>query len=83
MSKLGNVFRQGQTLKADDLNLMVNAINDNADVSQEAKQTAENNTRAIDLLKQREVDISESEFEALQSAGQLDPTKTYYIYEEQ
>ena len=82
MSNLGTVFRQGQTLKADDLNLMVNAINDNDKTANAAKQTAENNSRAIDILRNREVDISESEFEALQEAGQLDPNKTYFIYEE-
>ena len=82
MSKLGSNFRQGQTLKAEDLNLMVNAINDNADVSQAAKQTAENNTRAIEIIKNRDVNISESEFERLQASGELDPNKNYYIYEE-
>ena len=83
MSKLGTNFRQGQTLKADDLNLMVNAINDNADVSQEAKQTSENNARAIEIINNRDVNISESEFERLQESGTLDPSKTYYIYEEE
>lgn len=82
MSKLGSVFRQGQTLKADDLNLMVNAINDNADVSSQAKQTAENNSRAINIINNRDVDISQAEFDALQEQGLLDPTKHYYIYEE-
>ena len=82
MSRLGSNFRQGQTLKAEDLNLMVNAINDNADVSQAAKQTAENNTRAIEIIKNRDVNISESEFERLQASGELDPNKNYYIYEE-
>jgi hypothetical protein len=33
-------------------------------------------------LKERsEVDISQEEFEALQESGQLDESKTYYIYE--
>ena len=81
MSALGTTFRQGQTLKAEDLNLMVEAINNNADVSQQAKQTAENNTRALDILKASAVDISESEFESLQQSGTLDPDKTYYVYE--
>lgn len=82
MSKLGSNFRQGQTLKAEDLNLMVNAINDNADVSSQAKQMAENNSRAINIINNRDVDISQAEFDALQEQGQLDPTKHYYIYEE-
>lgn len=82
MSKLGSVFRQGQTLKADDLNLMVNAINDNDDKSESAKQTSENNARAIEIINNRDVNISESEFERLQASGELDPNKNYYIYEE-
>lgn len=82
MSKLGSVFRQGQTLKAEDLNLMVNAINDNNDKSESAKQTSENNARAIEIINNRDVNISESEFERLQASGELDPNKNYYIYEE-
>ena len=82
MSTLGSVFRQGQTLKADDLNLMVNAINDNADKSESAKQISENNARAIEIINNRDVNISESEFERLQASGELDPNKNYYIYEE-
>ena len=82
MSKLGSVFRQGQTLKAEDLNLMVNAINDNAEKSESAKQMSENNARAIDIINNRDVNISESEFERLQESGELDPNKNYYIYDE-
>ena len=82
MSKLGSVFRQGQTLKAEDLNLMVNAINDNADKSESAKQISENNARSIEIINNRDVNISESEFERLQASGELDPNKNYYIYEE-
>lgn len=82
MSKLGSVFRQGQTLKAEDLNLMVNAINDNADKSESAKQISENNARAIEIINNRDANISESEFERLQASGELDPNKNYYIYEE-
>lgn len=83
MSILGTVFRPGQTLKADDLNLMVGAINDNDKTANAAKQTAENNSRAIDILRNKDEDISESEFEALKKAGHLDKTKTYYIYEDE
>lgn len=83
MSKLGSVFRPGQTLKAEDLNLMVNAINDNDDKSESAKQISENNARAIEIINNRERDVTEQEFSDLEKAGLLDPTKTYYIYEEQ
>lgn len=33
------------------------------------------------LKESSEVDISQEEFEALQESGQLDESKTYYIYE--
>lgn len=82
MSKLGTTFRQGETLKAEKLNLMVNAINDNADELSATTQQATNNANAIAIINGRDIDISESEFEALREAGELDPTKTYYIYEE-
>lgn len=82
MSILGTTFRQGETLKAEKLNLMVNAINDTADELSATSQKATNNANSIALIKERDIDISESEFEALREAGQLDPSKTYYIYEE-
>lgn len=82
MSKLGSVFRQGQTLKAEDLNLMVNAINDNAEKSESAKQSADNSARMVEIINNRDVNISEAEFERLQASGGLDMSKNYYIYEE-
>lgn len=33
------------------------------------------------LENQKEVDISQEEFDALQKSGELDESKTYYIYE--
>lgn len=83
MSAIGTKFITGQTLKAEQLNLMVDAINDNNSVAQSAKQQAQTNANEISVLKDKEVDISESEFEALQEAGLLDESKTYYIYEEE
>ena len=82
MSILGTTFRHGETLKAEKLNLMVNAINDTADELSATSQKATTNANAIALIKERDIDISESEFEALREAGQLDPSKTYYIYGE-
>ena len=61
---------------------MVNAINDTADELSATSQKATTNANAIALIKERDIDISESEFEALREAGQLDPSKTYYIYGE-
>ena len=83
MSKLGLQFVSGQILKNAELNLMVDAINDNDSNATSAKQLAEKSTRDVNELKQREVNISESEFEELQASGNLDPSKTYYIYEEE
>lgn len=39
------------------------------------------NANAIQDIKDSEVDISQAEFDALQESGELDPSKTYYIYE--
>lgn len=39
------------------------------------------NANAIQSIKDSEVDISQAEFDALQESGELDPSKTYYIYE--
>ena len=41
----------------------------------------EANALEIQSIKDSEVDISQSEFDALQESGKLDPSKTYYIYE--
>lgn len=83
MSRLGITFGTGETLKADKLNLMVNAINDNDERVTEAAQKAVNAQNEINIIKGSEVNISESEFERLQESGTLDPSKTYYIYEEE
>lgn len=82
MSAIGTRFITGQTLKADHLNLMVDAINDNNTIAQAAQQQSQTNANEISAIKDKDVDISESEFEALQEAGELDESKTYYIYEE-
>lgn len=83
MSAIGTRFITGQTLKADHLNLMVEAINDNNTTAQAAKLQSQTNANEISAIKDKDVDISESEFEALQEAGELDESKTYYIYEEE
>ena len=80
MSKLGTTFRQGETLKAEKLNLMVNAINDNADELSATTQQATTNANAIVLIKERDIDISQDVFDNIPES-ELDPTKTYYIYE--
>lgn len=80
MSLLGSVFRQGQTLKAEELNLMVDAINDTAEELTATTQQATTNANAIALIKERDIDISQDVFDNIPES-ELDPTKTYYIYE--
>ena len=80
MSKLGTTFRQGETLKAEKLNLMVDAINDTAEELTATTQQATNNANAIALIKERDIDISQEVFDNIPES-ELDPTKTYYIYE--
>lgn len=80
MSKLGTTFRQGETLKAEKLNLMVNAINDNADELSATTQQATTNANAIAVINGRDIDISQEVFDNIPES-ELDPTKTYYIYE--
>ena len=82
-TKVGTNFRAGQKLKAEELNLLVTAINDNADLLDKTKQSADNNTRSIEIINSREVDISDTEFESLKESGNLDTSKTYYIYEDE
>lgn len=79
MSKLGLQFVSGQILKNAELNLMVDAINDNADVSASAKKTAEDSYKIANALNQRDIDISQEVFDNIPES-ELDPTKTYYIY---
>lgn len=80
MSKLGTTFRQGETLKAEKLNLMVDAINDTAEKLTATTQQATTNANAIALIKERDIDISQEVFDNIPESD-LDPTKTYYIYE--
>jgi len=80
MSKLGTTFRQGETLKAEKLNLMVDAINDTAEELTATTQQATNNANAIAVINGRDIDISQEVFDKIPES-ELDPTKTYYIYE--
>jgi hypothetical protein len=75
MSKLGLNFLSGQTLKAEELNMMVSSINENTERSM-------SNSNVIETLKDKDIDISESDFERLKASGGLDPNKNYYVYEE-
>lgn len=71
MEKLNLEFSAGQVLKSIWLNMITQKTNELVDEVNNIPQT----------IKDREVDISQAEFDALQASGDLDPTKTYYIYE--
>lgn len=71
MEKLKLEFSAGQVLKSIWLNMITQKTNELVDEVNNIPQT----------IKDREVDISQADFDALQASGDLDPTKTYYIYE--
>ena len=83
MSRLGITFGTGETLKADKLNLMVNAINDNDQRVTEAHQKAVNAINEVAIIKSKEVDIPQGEFDAMMESGTLDITKEYYTFEDE
>ena len=84
MKKLNLEFSAGQVMKALWLNLIsqkTDEIVDEVNKLPEMSTAITENANAIQDMKDSEVDISQAEFDALQSEGRLDPAKTYYIYE--
>ena len=84
IGKLNLNFTAAQVLKAQVMNIITGKIDEVVDAANhvnvvEAK--AEENRILINNMKEEAVDISQTDFEALQDAGELDETKTYYIYE--
>ena len=78
-------FSEGQVMKSAWMNVIANRIDEVIDVANlvpKVDELSKSNYAEIEVMKSAEVDISESEFEALQASGQLDPSKTYYVYEE-
>lgn len=84
MQKLNLGFSAGQVMKSAVMNVITNKVDEIVgEVNKLPSMVAatETNKREIDALKEKEVDISQSDFDALQESGELDETKTYYIYE--
>lgn len=84
IDKLNLNFTAAQVLKAQVMNIITGKIDEVVDAANhvnvvEAK--AEENRILINNMREEAVDISQTDFEALQEAGELDETKTYYIYE--
>lgn len=84
MDKLNVTFTPAQILKAELMNLISAKIDELVDA--ENNQFTINakvgeNTLRIDAIIDSSVDISQAEFDARQESGELDETKTYYIYE--
>lgn len=84
MDKLNVTFAPAQILKAELMNLITGKIDELVGVANgipTIDAATKENALEIAALKDAEVDISQAEFDALQAAGELDETKTYYIYE--
>lgn len=84
MKKLNLEFSAGQVMKSLWLNLIAqktDEIVDEVNKLPEMSTAITENANAIQGIKDSEVDISQEEFDALQESGNLDPSKTYYIYE--
>lgn len=84
MQKLNLEFSAGQVMKSLWLNLIskkTDEIVDEVNKLPEMSTAITENANAIQSIKDSEVDISQAEFDALQESGELDPSKTYYIYE--
>lgn len=84
MKKLNLEFSAGQVMKSLWLNLIAqktDEIVDEVNKLPEMSTAITENANAIQNIKDSEVDISQAEFDALQESGELDPSKTYYIYE--
>lgn len=84
MQKLNLEFSAGQVMKSLWLNLISKKTDEIVDEVNKLPQmvaATEANALEIQGIKDSEVDISQTEFDALQESGKLDPSKTYYIYE--
>lgn len=84
IDKLNLNFTAAQVLKAQVMNIITGKIDEVVDAANhvnvvEAK--AEENRILINNMREEAVDISQADFDALQESGELDETKTYYIYE--
>ena len=85
MDKLNLKFTPAQILKAELMNIIAGKIDELVDSANDMPvmdAAIKENKILIQGIKDSEVDISQAEFDALLESGELDETKTYYIYEE-
>ena len=84
MQKLGLEFFSGEILKSEKMNLIkdkVNELVEEANKIPALESSTKTNSLEILSMRNKEVDISQADFDVLQASGELDPTKTYYIYD--
>ena len=84
MQKLNLEFSAGQVMKALWLNLIsqkTDEIVDEVNTLPAMRTATKEVALRVDAVEAEGVDISQTDFDALQESGNLDPTKTYYIYE--
>lgn len=84
IDKLNLNFTAAQVLKAQVMNIITGKIDEVVDAANHVnvvESKAEENRILINNMKEEAVDISQADFDALQESGELDETKTYYIYE--
>lgn len=83
MDKLNLTFSAGQVMKAESMNIMARKVEELVTEANKlpAMNAAISENRVL-IGELEGIDISQADFEALQEAGELDPKKTYYIYEE-
>lgn len=83
MEKLNINFTPAQVLKAELMNIITAKIDEvvnEANKIQPLEAKANENRVMIENMRNSEVDISQEEFDDTPES-ELDPTKTYYIYE--
>ena len=83
MDKLNINFTPAQVLKAELMNIItakIDEIVNEANKIQPLEAKAKENRVMIENMRNSEVDISQEEFDDTPES-ELDPTKTYYIYE--
>lgn len=83
MDRLEIQFKPAQILKSEVMNIVVQKIDEvvgEANKIQPLEAKANENRVMIENMRNSEVDISQAEFDDTPES-ELDPTKTYYIYE--
>ena len=83
MEKLNINFTPAQVLKAELMNIITAKIDEvvnEVNKIQPLEAKANENRVMIENMRNSEVDISQAEFDDTPES-ELDPTKTYYIYE--